>query len=209
MPEQVLYLPRGPVLGFFAPGPPLFMVKEAQTLKKVSAKSQRVSSGRHFIFLVPRLLRGLPLFNRTDRVAYITTLLTVNKMADKSKPRNTESYQTGKFDLPIRNYKSKLVKAVEENDFLVVVGETGSGKTTQLPQYLHKAGHTSIGKMIGVTQPRRIAAISVATRVSQEMKSQLGGESSGIPMSCIQYLSFPSQYFQFFNLFIGGRWPSG
>ena len=115
-------------------------------------------------------------------------------MVDKSKLRSTKSYLRGKFDLPIGNYKSKLVKAVAENDFLVVVGETGSGKTTQLPQYLHKAGYTSNGKMIGVTQPRRIAAISVATRVSQEMKSQLGGEWSGIPMSYIQYFFFSFQY---------------
>lgn len=97
-------------------------------------------------------------------------------MADKlkrSKQKNSKS--SVKLDLPIREYRKKLVKAVEENDFLVVVGETGSGKTTQLPQYLHKAGYTSRGEMIGVTQPRRIAAISVATRVSEEMKCQLGG----------------------------------
>ena len=99
-------------------------------------------------------------------------------MADKSKStgRNSKSSKNGKFELPIRDYRSKLVKAVDDNDFLVVVGETGSGKTTQLPQYLHKAGFTSRGNMIGVTQPRRIAAISVATRVSEEMKCHLGGK---------------------------------
>lgn len=94
-------------------------------------------------------------------------------MADKKKSKFSK---TGKFDLPIRDYKRKLVKAVNDNDFLVVVGETGSGKTTQLPQYLHQAWYTSRGQMIGVTQPRRIAAISVATRVAEETECQLGGE---------------------------------
>lgn len=100
-------------------------------------------------------------------------------MADKLKSREktSDSSKFGKLELPIREYRSKLVKAVEENDFLVVVGETGSGKTTQLPQFLHKAGYTSRKQMIGVTQPRRIAAISVATRVSEEMNCHLGGES--------------------------------
>jgi HrpA-like RNA helicase len=58
---------------------------------------------------------------------------------------------------------------------LIVVGETGSGKTTQLPQYLHEAGYTKRGK-IGVTQPRRVAAMSVAKRVADEMGVRLGHE---------------------------------
>lgn len=103
-------------------------------------------------------------------------------MADqlKSREKTSNSAKYGKPELPIREYRNKLVKAVEENDFLVVVGETGSGKTTQLPQFLHKAGYTSKKEMIGVTQPRRIAAISVATRVSEEMNCHLGGEESFI-----------------------------
>lgn len=54
-----------------------------------------------------------------------------------------------------------------------MVGQTGSGKTTQLPQYLHEIGYTKLGK-IGCTQPRRVAAMSVATRVAQEMNVKIG-----------------------------------
>ncbi|KAG5837573.1 hypothetical protein ANANG_G00240770 [Anguilla anguilla] len=78
-------------------------------------------------------------------------------------------------NLPISQHKEKLVQAVQVNSFLVVTGETGSGKTTQLPQYLYRAGFGKNGK-IGVTQPRRVAAITVAQRVSQEVGCSLGRE---------------------------------
>ncbi|XP_060901835.1 probable ATP-dependent RNA helicase DHX40 [Labrus mixtus] len=77
--------------------------------------------------------------------------------------------------LPIYKHKAKLIQAVKDSTFLVVTGETGSGKTTQLPQYLHEAGVSKDGT-IGVTQPRRVAAITVAQRVAQEMKCTLGRE---------------------------------
>uniref|UniRef100_A0A6Q2YWA1 RNA helicase n=1 Tax=Esox lucius TaxID=8010 RepID=A0A6Q2YWA1_ESOLU len=77
--------------------------------------------------------------------------------------------------LPIYQHKASLQQAVKDNSFLVVTGETGSGKTTQLPQYLHQAGFWRDGR-IGVTQPRRVAAITVAQRVSQEMRCSLGRE---------------------------------
>ena len=57
----------------------------------------------------------------------------------------------------------------------IVVGETGSGKTTQLGQFLHEDGYTRFG-LIGCTQPRRVAAMSVAKRVSEEMEVELGKE---------------------------------
>uniref|UniRef100_A0A6G3MMM2 RNA helicase n=1 Tax=Henneguya salminicola TaxID=69463 RepID=A0A6G3MMM2_HENSL len=54
------------------------------------------------------------------------------------------------------------------------MGQTGCGKSTQIPQYLHEAGWTKKGYMIAITQPRRVAAISVASRVSDEMSSEIG-----------------------------------
>ncbi|KAH8280607.1 hypothetical protein KR018_005138, partial [Drosophila ironensis] len=68
-----------------------------------------------------------------------------------------------------------MIKAVTDNQILIVIGETGSGKTTQITQYLGECGFTARGK-IGCTQPRRVAAMSVAKRVAEEYGCRLGQE---------------------------------
>uniref|UniRef100_A0A182Q239 RNA helicase n=1 Tax=Anopheles farauti TaxID=69004 RepID=A0A182Q239_9DIPT len=78
--------------------------------------------------------------------------------------------------LPIYSYKEDLIQAIKDHQILIIEGETGSGKTTQIPQYLYEAGFTNEGKKIGCTQPRRVAAMSVAARVADEMNVKLGNE---------------------------------
>lgn len=78
--------------------------------------------------------------------------------------------------LPIYTYREQLLEAVKEHQVLIVSAETGSGKTTQLPQYLHEAGYTANGQKVGCTQPRRVAAMSVAARVADEMGTKVGYE---------------------------------
>ncbi|SCW02396.1 LAFE_0F05512g1_1 [Lachancea fermentati] len=75
--------------------------------------------------------------------------------------------------LPVFGMRQQLIEAVEKNKFLVIVGETGSGKTTQITQYLDEEGFSAHG-MIGCTQPRRVAAVSVAKRVAEEMGCRVG-----------------------------------
>ncbi|TFK76614.1 P-loop containing nucleoside triphosphate hydrolase protein [Pluteus cervinus] len=75
--------------------------------------------------------------------------------------------------LPAFACREELMKILRENQVVIVVGETGSGKTTQLAQYLYEDGYCVHG-MIGCTQPRRVAAMSVAKRVSEEMECKLG-----------------------------------
>lgn len=75
--------------------------------------------------------------------------------------------------LPIYKLRDDLIKAVSDNQILIVIGETGSGKTTQITQYLAESGFAARGK-IGCTQPRRVAAMSVAKRVAEEYGCRLG-----------------------------------
>ncbi|KAG8347292.1 Helicase conserved C terminal domain [Trypanosoma vivax] len=76
--------------------------------------------------------------------------------------------------LPIYRCKDELLRCIGENPVSIIVGETGSGKTTQLVQYLYHRGYTHNGKVIGCTQPRRLAAVGVASRVAEEMGCALG-----------------------------------
>jgi pre-mRNA-splicing factor ATP-dependent RNA helicase DHX38/PRP16 len=66
------------------------------------------------------------------------------------------------------------MRVIRDNQVVIVVGQTGSGKTTQLTQFLYEEGYAREG-LIGCTQPRRVAAMSVAKRVSEEMEVKLGG----------------------------------
>ncbi|KAG0702731.1 P-loop containing nucleoside triphosphate hydrolase protein [Suillus ampliporus] len=87
----------------------------------------------------------------------------------------SRSIQEQRKSLPIYKLKDALLKAIEEHQVLIVVGDTGSGKTTQMVQYLAEAGFADKGR-IGCTQPRRVAAMSVAKRVAEEVGCRLGQE---------------------------------
>ncbi|KAK2740346.1 DEAH-box RNA helicase prp16 [Onygenales sp. PD_40] len=76
--------------------------------------------------------------------------------------------------LPAFAVREELLRVIQDNQVVIVVGQTGSGKTTQLTQFLYEDGYSKLG-MIGCTQPRRVAAMSVAKRVSEEMEVKLGG----------------------------------
>lgn len=86
---------------------------------------------------------------------------------------SNKSIKEQRENLPIYKLKKELMGAMVDNQVLVVIGETGSGKTTQMTQYLVELGFTKKG-MIGCTQPRRVAAVSVAKRVSEEYGCALG-----------------------------------
>src|SRR5687768_2320277 len=76
-------------------------------------------------------------------------------------------------DLPVVARREEIARAIEEHQVVVVSGETGSGKTTQLPKICLELGR-GVNGLIGHTQPRRIAARTVSARIAQELKSPLG-----------------------------------
>ncbi|CAH2215945.1 jg21372 [Pararge aegeria aegeria] len=77
--------------------------------------------------------------------------------------------------LPIYKLRDELTKAISDNQILIVIGETGSGKTTQITQYVCECGLAARGR-VACTQPRRVAAMSVAKRVAEEFGCRLGQE---------------------------------
>ncbi|TFK56865.1 P-loop containing nucleoside triphosphate hydrolase protein [Heliocybe sulcata] len=85
------------------------------------------------------------------------------------------SLQDQRKSLPIYKLRDPLLQAIREHQVLIVVGDTGSGKTTQMVQYLAEDGYAERGR-IGCTQPRRVAAMSVAKRVAEEVGCRLGQE---------------------------------
>lgn len=98
----------------------------------------------------------------------------VSDFARKKTIRQQREY------LPAFTVREDLLNVIRENNVIVVVGETGSGKTTQLTQYLMEEGYTEYGT-VGCTQPRRVAAMSVAKRVSDEVAA--GVREKGLQLS--------------------------
>lgn len=99
--------------------------------------------------------------------------------------------------LPIRKKRNELIDLIKNNQIVIVVGETGSGKSTQIPQYIVEAGMIKEDRMIGITQPRRIAAKSLAERVALECGVELGNlvgysvrfDSCISPTTIIKYMT--------------------
>ncbi|XP_077596150.1 ATP-dependent RNA helicase DHX33 [Stigmatopora nigra] len=100
---------------------------------------------------------------------------------DKKKPgmllpgkaKATTPIDVQRKQLPIYQARTQLLSQLRQLHNVILIGETGSGKTTQIPQYLYEAGIGRQG-LVAITQPRRVAAISLAGRVAEEKRTQLG-----------------------------------
>lgn len=139
---------------------------EALGYKPVGSVSQILDIPRPENF-IPRPLEQDPLplelqpTTDTDRKAFSVAV---------TRP---DEIQEARLKLPVVAEEQKIMEAIHNNDIVVVCGATGSGKTTQVPQFLFEAGYGSPGGptagMIGITQPRRVAAVSMSKRVGQEL----------------------------------------
>uniref|UniRef100_A0A2D4HI18 ATP-dependent RNA helicase DHX33 n=2 Tax=Micrurus TaxID=8634 RepID=A0A2D4HI18_MICLE len=120
----------------------------------------------------------LPLASGSRRAMLLTTPGTKRHPSSSSSSWSSSSSSSIGIDsqrrsLPIFQARGTLLGQLRTLDCAVLIGETGSGKTTQIPQYLYEGGIGRQG-IVAVTQPRRVAAISLATRVSDEKKNELG-----------------------------------
>jgi ATP-dependent helicase HrpA len=122
-----------------------------------------------------RRLRGLE-HRRAASEAWRTFEAEVDRAVRRVEERRAKLPKpTYPSELPVAQKKDEIAKLVAENQVVVVCGETGSGKTTQLPKICLELGRGVIG-MIGHTQPRRIAARTVAARIAQELGVALRNE---------------------------------
>lgn len=106
-----------------------------------------------------------------------TTTAGINPNTNTAySPRYYELFRK-RIQLPVWEYQSKFIDLLDQSQIIVLVGETGSGKTTQIPQWcVDYCRKRKIRIGVSCTQPRRVAAMSVATRVAEEMDVQLGQE---------------------------------
>ncbi|RHY92854.1 hypothetical protein DYB35_011990, partial [Aphanomyces astaci] len=119
--------------------------------------------------------------NKTHEMVALSKLVAPLQLQRKVTVTRVEAIQLGRMQLPVCNAEQEIMEAIESNSVVILCGETGSGKTTQVPQFLYEAGYGTDGMhpgMIGVTQPRRVAAVSTAQRVATELNVPFGKRGS-------------------------------
>ena len=151
-------------------------IKRIETLLPTVLAVDRLKARRDIRHLTTRKGKAWPDEKIEKRLAELEKRL---KASTKKRDRRRVNLPPLRFNeaLPIFAKKGEIIEAIERHPVIVVSGETGSGKTTQLPQYCLAAGR-GIDGLIGCTQPRRIAATTVSRRIAEEM-GQKHGEAVG------------------------------
>src|SRR5438128_1996972 len=147
-------------------------IEELSTLQSLIAQSMlrdRHALRARFLSIEKRARENKPFDQMLQRLAADIERSSA-QAAQRKANAPTPSYPP---DFPVAQKKDEIAKAIAENQVVVICGETGSGKTTQLPKICLELGRGVTG-MIGHTQPRRIAARSVAKRIAQELDSPFG-----------------------------------
>ncbi|CAH0399530.1 unnamed protein product [Chilo suppressalis] len=112
--------------------------------------------------------RGKQKLDKNLFEAFLNIVSTYVDFKNKEKFDKLKKLRQAQQDLPVAKYRTEIVSAVQDKRVVIVAGDTGCGKSTQVPQYLHEAGFLNIA----CTQPRRIACVSLSKRVAFEMLTQ-------------------------------------
>lgn len=173
-PSRIIKNPEGLMRRAALKGSNLAKELKEQRIKETKEKEreQRLRDSRN-----PDAFDPLKRTKESDNVAMEWKKSQANVTYGK---RTSMTIKQQRESLPVYGMRQQLVDKIRENQFLVIVGETGSGKTTQIAQYLAEEGFNRDSKnqhkIIACTQPRRVAAVSVAKRVAEERGSKLGGD---------------------------------
>ena len=158
----------------------------AASFKEWAEQQVRIMEGRDKNVLTPEVseeikkkyskqtVRDEDVDHSSDEEGYIPINKEMQRRAFVVEVNRTDSIQQQRVLLPVFAEEHRIMEAVYHHDCIILCGETGSGKTTQVPQFLYEAGfgnllHDLYPGMIGVTQPRRVAAVSMAERVGNEL----------------------------------------
>lgn len=158
----------------------------AASFKEWAEQQVRIMEGRDKNVLTPeasdeikkkyskQTVRDEDIDHSSDEEGYIPINKEMQRQAFVVEVSRTDYIQKQRVLLPVFAEEHRIMEAVYHHDCIILCGETGSGKTTQVPQFLYEAGfgnllHDLYPGMIGVTQPRRVAAVSMAERVGNEL----------------------------------------
>ena len=148
-------------------------IKQDQKLLRELLKDCRASKR----FFLSRKINQLSRIKTTDK-HYPENIKKLKASIDVSIQQRSQRLQNlpqpeYPEELPVAERREEIIKTIKENQVTIICGETGSGKTTQLPKMCLELGR-GVDGIIGHTQPRRIAARSVAARIAEELKTELG-----------------------------------
>ncbi|MGD9043437.1 MAG: ATP-dependent RNA helicase HrpA [Desulfobacterales bacterium] len=147
-------------------------IKGLKSLLPRALVADRMAATREIERLTRRTLKPLPRDQMRAKLDRLEKRLRASGRKHARREKNLPNFSYDKA-LPITAKKDEIIQAISRHPVVIVSGETGSGKTTQLPKFCMAAGR-GLGGIIGHTQPRRIAAMTVARRIAEELGEELG-----------------------------------
>jgi ATP-dependent helicase HrpA len=147
-------------------------IKKIESLLPQVLAADRLAARREISRLVHRNKKLKPKYNVAQKFDRLQKRLEASEQKRNNRLKNLPDLRFNE-QLPIFAKKDEIIDAIKRHPVIVVAGETGSGKTTQLPKFCLAAGR-GIDGLVGCTQPRRIAATTVARRIAEELGQETG-----------------------------------